>query len=368
MNRDQRRRNGSNQFGVLASLDSEEHFPSLAGTKFAGEAHAVRSRDSVAKEVASYKQDHIRTRSVHEGASFVVDSNNAAEKEVISKALSSTEQGHLVRGSPEANVKDVSTKESSICGAPPLISVADIAESGVEGSGSEETDTGSEEEETSNEVDSVAEEDEDAPSEAQGNADEEVTCLLGDSNSVAVPGNLMERDEEVDEEETTAEDDDSGGEDAVASGEEQGKPEGAVTRNLGRSISEVFGESSVLNLASAHQVFGDFPRSSPKLDDYRVFDGCSKSKIRFPNAVADQFVVKLGNALNHECMEGEKEKQVGETMIVNAQGRPTLDERPLRTWANIFVGATQSLDAGAILVSYAIFGCWSNSCEPLAHD
>ncbi|KAL6968911.1 hypothetical protein U1Q18_048127 [Sarracenia purpurea var. burkii] len=35
MNRDLRRRNSTNQFGVLVNLDSDEHFPSLAGSKFA---------------------------------------------------------------------------------------------------------------------------------------------------------------------------------------------------------------------------------------------------------------------------------------------------------------------------------------------
>ncbi|KAL7002192.1 hypothetical protein U1Q18_003346, partial [Sarracenia purpurea var. burkii] len=55
-----------------------------------------------------------------------------------------------------------------------------------------------------------------------------------------------------------------------------------------------------------------------KQDVYRVLDGCSHPKISFPNAVADQFVVKLGNALNQDCLEEEKEKQVGETKNVNA--------------------------------------------------
>ncbi|KAL6953384.1 hypothetical protein U1Q18_051829, partial [Sarracenia purpurea var. burkii] len=72
-----------------------------------------------------------------------------------------------------------------------------------------------------------------------------------------------------------------------------------------------------------------------KQDVYRVLDGCSHPKISFPNAVADQFVVKLGNALNQDCLEGEKEKQVGETKYANAHGRHPLDDRPLRSWANI---------------------------------
>ncbi|KAL6988833.1 hypothetical protein U1Q18_014585, partial [Sarracenia purpurea var. burkii] len=55
------------------------------------------------------------------------------------------------------------------------------------------------------------------------------------------------------------------------------------------------------------------------------------------STVADQFVEKLGNALNQDCLEGEKEKQVGETKNVNAHRRHPLDERPLSSWANISV-------------------------------
>ncbi|KAL6991739.1 hypothetical protein U1Q18_009850 [Sarracenia purpurea var. burkii] len=42
--RDRANRSSKNHFGVLANLDSEDHFPSLAGTKIAGKARAISSR------------------------------------------------------------------------------------------------------------------------------------------------------------------------------------------------------------------------------------------------------------------------------------------------------------------------------------
>ncbi|KAL6956993.1 hypothetical protein U1Q18_049284, partial [Sarracenia purpurea var. burkii] len=72
-----------------------------------------------------------------------------------------------------------------------------------------------------------------------------------------------------------------------------------------------------------------------KQDAFRVLDGCSQPNISLPDAVADHFVVKLRNALIQDCLEGEKEKQGGESKNVNAHGRHPLDERPRRSWANI---------------------------------
>ncbi|KAL6971647.1 hypothetical protein U1Q18_031327 [Sarracenia purpurea var. burkii] len=102
MYKDQRKR--TNQVGVLANLDSDEHFLSLV---------------------------NLRTGPNDEEARFVVDRNNVAEKYGISKdrsypKLSSVEQGPLVQFSPEKN-EALSTKDPMICGA---ARVTDKAEPG----------------------------------------------------------------------------------------------------------------------------------------------------------------------------------------------------------------------------------------------
>ncbi|KAL6988653.1 hypothetical protein U1Q18_014409 [Sarracenia purpurea var. burkii] len=242
MNRNLRRRNSTNQFGVLINLDSDEHFPSLAGTKVSGEARAIfqkasslclvlldmtrdqslgsqgqrailstvkklesdekqakgppldstklaklearilrlnKIKDSVARDVASHKQDYLRTGCNVEGARLVVDCNNAVEKDV-------SQQGPPVRFSPEKN-EALSARDLSICGVAPSV-LADKAESGDEGSGSEESDSDYEEEVTSEEVDSAG---------------------------VASPdsGALMEKVKEADVEENAKDDDGLGEED-----------------------------------------------------------------------------------------------------------------------------------------------------------